>query len=179
MPEIYYVWGVTCVGKDTLMDRADQIYPNLVGLVNVGKEFRRRYPPEYFKGKGAMQSTEVEAREIFEEQLNARIKEDKRIILVSGQPRLVSQLDFTMRKYPGTLLWMHVSDETLMKRLEGRFPGDPGAFELSKKRLSNDRIQLFDVMFEILKRGYPFITFDGDYEQMDALIHNLVHFPNS
>lgn len=175
--KIIYVLGVTCSGKDTMMDRADQMYPNLVGLVNVGKEFRKRYPPEYFKGKGAMQSTEVEAREIFEEQLNARISEGKKLILVSGQPRLTSQLKFTMDKYPGTLLWMHVSDETLLKRLEGRFPGDPGAFELSKKRLINDRVQLFDVMFEVLKRGYPFLTFNGDYEQTDALIHNLIHFP--
>lgn len=172
----YYVWGVTCAGKDTLMDRADELYPSHVGLVNVGKEFRKRYPPSHFNGQGALQSTEVEAREIFEEQINVRISEGKRLIFISGQPRMVSQIPFTMDKYPGTLLWMHVSSETLLKRLEGRFPGDPGAFELSKKRLTNDRIQLYDVLFDVIKKGYPIITFNGDFEQIDTLIHNLIHF---
>lgn len=171
---IYYVTGVTCAGKDTMMERAADLYPNLVGLVQVGKEFRRRYPPGYFKGKGAMQSTEAEALEIFNQQLEA--VKNKKIIFVSSQPRLVSQISFTVGKHPGTIVWMNVSEETLLKRLERRFPNDPESIGLSMKRLSNDRIDLYDVIFNLMKLDIPFITFDGDFESVDSLIHNLVHF---
>lgn len=174
MCRIYYAFGVTCAGKDTLMDRAQELYPNLVGLVNVGKEFRKRYPPEYFQGKGAMLHTEREAIEIFETQL-AEQRKDKKIIFVSGQPRMVAQIKETIGKYSGTILWLHVSDETLKQRLEKRFVGDPGSYQLSLKRLSNDRIQLFDVVFELIKSGYEFVTFNGDFESLDVVIHNLVH----
>lgn len=171
---VYYVVGLTCVGKDTFLERAHELYPNVFGLVQVGKEFRRRYPPGYFDGKAAMPHTENEALEIYAEQLAAALQ--KKITLVCGQPRMVDQIRNTIDKNPGTVIWMHVSDETLAQRVSLRFPNDQPSVDLSTKRLLNDRIQLYDVIFHLKKKDYPFIMFDGDYEQYDALIHQLVHY---
>lgn len=160
--KIIYMLGVTCAGKDYLSDHAVAKYPDTFGAVNVGKEFRRRYPPGYFQGKGAMASTEDEVYEIFTQQLEAASK--KPFVLVSGQPRLVSQVDRIFAKFPGSILWLHQPDSVLLDRLEKRFVDSPDAIHLAKERLLNDRIQLFDVLFELVKRNVPIEVARGNVD---------------
>lgn len=86
MPKIICLMGITCSGKDTLAERMQELHPDNVGLIQIGKEMRKRHPPEYFKGLGAMAHTETEVWSIFEEQ--KKLSEDKKLIVLTGVPRL-------------------------------------------------------------------------------------------
>lgn len=171
-PATYYIAGVTCVGKDFLIERAVKKYPDIFGAVQVGKEFRRRYPPEHFKGKGAMPSTRNEAYNIFVEQFAQARKKPK--ILVAGQPREKEQVQRICVPNPGKIIWLSASDETIEKRLAVRFANDVSSANLSKQRLTNDRIQLYDVLHEAVSLGIPIWAFNVDTMDVDSLIQILL-----
>jgi len=172
VPKIIYVMGVTCAGKDYFVERALDQFPNTFGAVQVGKEMRKRYPPEHFLGTGAPQHTEKEAVQIYEEELQKRIEENKKVIFVVGQPRRLSQIETTIRQNPGEVLLFHVSPETQVKRMMTRFSNDAKSMLLSCQRIDNDRIQLYDVIFQLMKE-FPILTFDGDVNCVDELIQKL------
>lgn len=175
--KIIYLIGVTCSGKDYFIDECVAKEPTIFGSVNVGREFRARYPAGFFKGLGAMSSTEDEAFEIFEAQLQAA--GDKPVVLVSGQPRLPSQVDRIMGKYPGEVVWMHQPDAVLVSRLESRFAKEPDAEDLARARLANDRIQLYDVLFELTKRRIPIhVNVNNDSARSCLALFGSMH-PNS
>lgn len=176
--KLFYVMGVTCVGKDYMIEYAQRTYPDKVGIVQVGKEFRRRYPPEFFQGKGAMKSTEDEAFNIFVELLNAA--QDKKYVFVSGQPRLESQVDRIMRPYPGEVIWLHAPDDLLQERIITRFPEGSEKWEEARKlsfdRINNDKKQLYDVLFRLKQNRIKITEYDVQWypstEIMDDLIEN-------
>lgn len=175
-PKTYYVLGTTCSGKDFLIETAIQKYPDIFGAVQVGKEFRKRYPPEYFKGSGAPDHTEKEALEIFVNQHDAAVVAGKKIILVSAQPRRPSQVEPVMRKAPGEILWLFADEEETMRRMARRFKDDQASMELSIQRLNNDRIMLYDTLFQIVSRGIPIQPIDTIHHSMHELIDGLAHF---
>lgn len=121
------------------------------GLVEVGKEMRRRHDPSFFKGKGAMPETEAEAFCIFREQFVKAYEEGAEFIFIDGQPRMASQVNSCIpyaRKYSSDvyLMFVHVEDEEAAERAVARDSYSPAALDLSMKRLKNDKIQLFDVL---------------------------------
>lgn len=154
MDSLYYVLGTTCAGKDWFMEKAQELYPEDVGLVQVGKEFRRRYPPGYFQGSASPLHTEQEALNIFEEQLD--LVRDKRIVFVAGQPRRVSQIDPTINKYQGQVLWIYAEEELLKERAHSR-TNDPAVTHLSLCRITNDKVQLFDVLYHLMAQEHAII----------------------
>jgi len=157
--------GVTCVGKSTFMQRSVDIMGNKIGLVEVGKEMRKRYPPERFRGQAAMADTEDEIFEIYTKQLKSQL--DKEIILVDGQPRFESQVPRIWNQHPEiskSCLWLHISDCVIQGRIRERFSiEDPtDCFEkgtqaakrdLAQQRVTNDKIQLFPVLWLLISRG--------------------------
>jgi hypothetical protein len=150
-PKMLCFMGITCVGKDTLAERMQTRWPDDIGLIQVGKEFRRRYPPEFFQGKAAMPSTEKEAWEIFDEQYKQSI--DKKIVIVIGQPRLVSQLhELRKRDENCDYYLLTASNKVINDRIDGRFnTGHEGWRTLALDRVTNDKVQLYELLVEMIR----------------------------
>lgn len=169
------VMGVTNTGKSTLLTEAAKLED--VGLIEVGKELRRRHPPEYFNGFAAMKHTEDEAWEIFDEQYAAAEAAGCRVCLVDGQPRMVEQVKRIImygknrkafggmeRSFSAIILY---ADRGLLDyRAKHRDADNERALELNMKRLSNDFEQLLPVlatMLEFKDRIANVATFDTGY----------------
>lgn len=168
MQRLYYCLGTTCAGKTWLMERAQQRYPEIFGLVEVGKIFRQRYSPDYFKGSAAPEHTEREAVAIFQEEMAKQAS--KPVVLVSGQPRRVSQIKPTIQTYPGTALLIYAEEEELRRRAGER--GSQADIELSMARINNDRIQLYDVLFHLIEGEYNLETLRSTPESVDNWIED-------
>lgn len=178
---IIHVLGITCAGKDTLMEYIASNYEG-VGLVQVGKEMRKRHPPEYFKGLGAMQSTEEEVRQIYCEQYG-QVKHN-RLVLVSSQPRLISQVSFVYEvdgHRKRAFLFIRASDAEINHRVNERFPNwrtDESHLksrELSLQRINNDRIQNYDTILEIISQGDDDILV-YDTEDVSVMARRLMDY---
>ena len=146
--------GTTCSGKSTIAKRLQEAFD--YGRINVGEEFRKRYPPSYFDGKGAMEKTEKETREIYSELWNKNY--NKKIVIVEGQPRLQSQVNWILNHDEVAKLFISVytDEETIKERIIQRFGDDIESIELSLQRITNDKIQLFDVYTYLANLGIAF-----------------------
>lgn len=166
--EYVYIIGVTCSGKDHLMDYIESKDPT-VGSVRVGKIMRERYPPDYFKGSGAPEHTEQEALKIFEDEIE-RLK-DKRVVLISGQPRRLSQIEHTIGKYPGIVVWLHADEDVLKQRIEKRSAADQ---ELAFARIKNDQIDLYKVIHHLwCDSGISMVAYDTGRATVQELYEDL------
>lgn len=150
MPRVISILGITNTGKDTLAERMQQLYPEEIGLIQVGKEFRKRYPPEHFKGLGAMKSTEPEAWSIFDSLYKDLT--NKQLIIVVSQPRMISQLHEFQKRCPNAHYYLLTcSEEEQRKRMLARFNNQKeGWLALAQERLINDRIQHYDLLVEMI-----------------------------
>ena len=167
----YYVVGTTCAGKDYLMDYLEAKYPD-VGSVRVGKIMRDRYPPGYFQGSGAPKHTEVEALQIFEEELAKNT--NKRNVFISGQPRRIDQIEHTVEKYPGHIIWLWASDDVILERIDKRFANDLASKELALQRIKNDKLQMYDVMFKLMASNCtPISAYDTGLWSVDEVVEDL------
>lgn len=156
-PPLISVFGQTNVGKSTFMEYAGK--NPTYGLIEVGKTLRARHPLSYFEGKGAMAHTEQEVWEIVDE-CKARYRECSRIF-IDGQPRLPDHVRKLHNRFGEfLLLWLHTHDDTLETRRQARDGGDEAALVLSDKRMSNDRVQLFPVLWEALRLHVPMVPVD-------------------
>lgn len=167
----YYVLGTTCAGKDYMMEQTQQQLPHLVGLVQVGKEMRRRYPPGHFQGQGAPEHTEVEALSIYKEQLAEAEAQGYKHIFIAGQPRRISQIEQTVLTHPGKVLWVYADDSTLRERAGKR--GDAATVQLSLDRITNDKVALFDVLFHLMEENVEIIPIHTS--DVTIWIRNLIY----
>lgn len=157
-PTLYSVFGVSGAGKSTAMKMFEACEG--FGLIRVGDEMRRRHSLEDFKGKAAMEETEAEVWEIFDAQYQQAVANDCRAIAMDGQPRLVPQVYKILRTYGRfTVLWLHCDDEELRARASQR-SNSQEEFELHFQRLTNDRVQLFDVIHLLSRAGVTVAAFD-------------------
>lgn len=146
--------GVTKVGKSYLAKMMQDKMPE-IGIIDVGAEIRKRHPPEYFEGQGAMEKTEPEVYEI----ITSRMKElcvvgNVTHIILTGNPRLVSQYHFLKQlslegldifiKY----VWLYENDDIIQSRINQI--EDAGSRELSQQRLKNDKVMLYPVIHELI-----------------------------
>ena len=174
---IIYMMGVTNAGKTTLIDKLVE-QDSRIGAVQVGKEFRRRYPPGHFAGQGAPDHTEEEALRIYSELLD--LAKDKQIVLVDGQPRRMSQVPLVIEGAHKAgfnnqhALWLWEPDEVLLERILLRFPGDSlperQGRELCHQRLVNDKKDLYPVLWHMTRAGVPFTTIVPSKEDALAVI---------
>lgn len=185
---VFSIGGATCAGKGTFLDYAQAQLGNRVYLVQIGKIMRTRHPPEFFDGKGAMQSTEAEVWEIFAEELTKGLADPNvRLILLDGLPRMGGQIPKLLSYFNSFVqygfVFLHASQETRKKRVISRFPypGEenpprppmPGETDkvknnrdLSDRRVTNDLIQIHDVLAEVTMAGFPinFVSTEGPPE---------------
>lgn len=176
MCKTFFIIGTTCVGKDYLIETACTKYPHLFGAVQVGKELRRRHPPEYFQGLGCAPACYDEALDIYREQWKLNQMIGKKYILVSGQPREMSQVQPVLDFAKGTVVWMFAPHDVIMERLEKRFANDTSSKELALQRLKNDRVQLYDTIFELLTNGHTIKTLDTRYRPTHEVVDQIAHF---
>lgn len=162
MITVLFIMGPTGAGKSTVVSNADvytQLNDNLIGLsyksyhaVEVGKEFRKRYPPEYFNGKAAMPHTEDEAYSIFEEQFIKAVDHHalmcqsnpdfETVVLIDGYPRTPLQVDRCQELIGDCtdfygVVWLDCDEQEREQRLNYRDINE-STRELSRKRFESD-----------------------------------------
>lgn len=149
---LFSLFGQTNTGKSHLCDFLRK--REHIGLIEIGREMRRRHPPEYFEGKGAMDKTEAEVWRIVDE---ARVRNaGKQVIVIDGQPRLKRQVDELRDRFgPFAMIWLHAPDSVLRDRAIKRAAGDRAQLKLSLDRMVNDRVQLFEVLHEYTCARFP------------------------
>jgi hypothetical protein len=172
----FFLFGVTCVGKDYFIERAMQRHPKVFGAVQVGKEFRRRYPPGHFKGSAAPDHTEKEAFDIFKEQHDKAVADGFEIILISGQPRRVSQVEPVLRYAFGTVIFLNASDQLIEERMRKRFENDKEGFTLAQQRIVNDKIQLYSTIHQLLLFKIEIHAIDVEKDNIDTVIDKLAFY---
>lgn len=162
MPELIFVLGATNAGKTTLVAAAGK--QPLCGLVEVGKLFRAKYPPEYFQGSAAPAHTRQEAIQLMTEGIQKSIDAGNRFTFVDGQPRDLSQVEAVFRLYPeGTYrkhFWnVYAPPAVREARARKRDEHNPKALELSLARLAGDIPPLYEAISQVTTALGE--TFDG------------------
>ncbi len=144
--KLLHIIGVTNSGKTTLMDIAERL-PG-VGVVEVGRILRAKYPPEYFKGSGNPAHTAAEAWQIYCDTITKHDQDRKIACFISGQPRDMKQLQDLqnqfMSKYDCRFINMFASSAELERRARKRDTGE--ALDLSLQRLKNDPPKLLEII---------------------------------
>jgi energy-coupling factor transporter ATP-binding protein EcfA2 len=181
-PLTVYVVGPTNAGKSTFLATAAGTYPQTVGLVEVGKILRAKYPPDYFKGLNNPKHTALEAWEIFEGEWARHCKDGKSVILVDGQPRDQQQLDAVLTRHElgerQIFLHLWAPNDVRVKRAHERDGSDPAKLALSQARLISDEPSNYDILARLLWQGVlivgtntasPGYRFESTYAHLMAL----------
>lgn len=161
---LYFVIGATCAGKGSLLNNM-QLFggASKVGLVQVGKLMRAKYPPEYFKGSAAPEHTQNEAMQMVVDGIKT-LSDKPRAIFIDGQPRDKKQLSQIVADYfidgPYTSKFIHVwaSKEERRERINNRFENDYNSKQLSLDRTegpTQDGINLYEIVSEISISNLP------------------------
>lgn len=142
---LLFVMGATNVGKSTYLDSIRH-YPG-VGLVEVGKMFRAKYPPEHFQGQAAPAHTQKEAWSMFLEGVAQCVSKDCKVAVIDGQPRNPEQTKWALAM-PNPMRFVHLwaPPDVREARARNRDKDDPSKLELSLKRLIDDPRVLFDCL---------------------------------
>lgn len=173
--------GPTCSGKSTLLHLTRNTDPDRVGLVEVGKMLRAKYPPDYFKGLNNPQHTAQEAWELCENNVKAMREEGKDVILVDGQPRDIPQVGLCIYKFSTVefdrhFLLIDAALDERERRARASRSGDD-LETLAIPRLTNDMVAYYSVLTELTKQGQSFEVFDStnpDRLSVDALFAPMV-----
>ncbi len=177
---IVYLMGCTCAGKGTFIDFVQAQQAKHIGFVQVGKMFRAKYPPEYFKGQAAPAHTQKEATDMCLQGIKDNIDAGKEIVIVDGQPRSDDQVLITQvwkktlgPKFQCRYEMLDCSLDERKRRLEGRFTGtDSASFDLGAKRLENDMKTYYTVLMTLLRNRVMFSVRDTQEDGwMDKLYH--------
>lgn len=157
-PFLFCVMGMTCAGKSTLFDYfSDKISKGILnfGLIEVGKEMRKRYPPEHFQGQSNPKHTAQEAWQIFLGQYAEHKQSGKKIILCDGQPRDIDQTHAMVTDFPNAhYIMLDVPHNLRRARAVQRFPIEQKEnHDLTMKRLYNDYRGGFEVLLTLARLG--------------------------
>ena len=163
MQIIAFIMGPTCSGKSTLLKFAETYEPKLVGLVEVGKILRAKYPPDYFKGQDAPTHTQEEAWELCEKTVFEHLNARKKLILVDGQPRCLDQVHKCLTRFVGlpcSYVLLTADFEVRRERAKIKYANDPASLDLAMQRLTNDMISNYIVIAELLRFSIPISVID-------------------
>lgn len=171
-PTIVFIMGPTCSGKSTFLNYCKEQEPDRVGVIEVGKLFRAKYPPEYFEGFAALEKTRQEAWDIFTECLYQNFTRKLDLILVDGQPRDISQVKAVLesqfvqiprRVNPDStetilppitwrkrFFYFYCPREVQQQRAENRHPTGGKELTLAQVRIDNDRLLYHDVLVALM-----------------------------
>lgn len=171
---VIMVTGPTCSGKTTALDLALKNPNNRAMGCFIGREMRKRHPPEYFKGLMASPDTEPEVRAIFLSVYEDFLQSDSEFLLCDGIPRLESQVDFLRSVFAGdtksvqwtshwnekgpsvphvALIRFNPSDDTRRERMRQR-GGTEAEQALSESRFSKD-VEMLQVVYSHIAKTCP------------------------
>lgn len=142
--------GVTCAGKSSFLSYAARNHAG-VGLVEVGKALRAKYPASHFQGQAAPLHTQQEAWDLCCEATRAHLDDPtKRLVLIDGQPRDVAQVD-AMFALPALFkgvrfVLLHCDPDVQLERARVRFQSDPEGLALATARIENDQKSYYRVL---------------------------------
>lgn len=163
---VFFVMGPTCSGKSTLLRLLEKRIPeDQLGLVEVGKAMRSKYPPDYFKGQCNPKHTQEEAWRICEEAVNDHRDAGRSFIVVDGQPRDIGQVHLCLSRFPfadGFRTEYILLDANLEERERRARATRSGADleTLALPRLTNDMVAYYGVLVELLKFQRRVMVFD-------------------
>jgi hypothetical protein len=150
---LFFVIGATNAGKSTFLSDAAYGYGNRIGLVEVGKLMRMKYPPSHFKGQSNPKHTAVEAWQMMVDGVERAKQDMKHLILVDGQPRDIQQTHDIINNYiyhnddlNCAVIHLYAPLEVRQQRAMERDGSDKEKLELSLARLHNDMAPLYDVL---------------------------------
>lgn len=153
---LVFVMGPTCAGKSSLLRLMKDRHPDKVGLVEVGKALRAKYPVDYFKGHNNPDHTAQEAWDLCVSEVERHTKEGKVIIVIDGQPRSPTQAkacasyggSFSELDYNRVFLWLSCSLDEALQRAEDSRPEREREYQIARQ--NSDRIHNHDTLFEVM-----------------------------
>ena len=179
---IFFVMGTTCSGKSTFLNLAQEklLGEDVVGLVEVGKMMRAKYPPEHFAGQASPEHTRHEAWEMCESSVFELAGYGKRVILVDGQPRDAEQVHLCRSRFNFPEFETHyILIDAAFAIREHRARRDRSGSDLEAlaiPRLENDMKTYFTVLVELLKHNERIQIFDTSCsmeEDLDSIEKNV------
>lgn len=162
-PITVFVIGATNTGKSFLLDSVRR-HPDC-GVIEVGKEMRRRYPPSHFQGQAAPAHTAEEAWQVYLDGMTENAK--KALIWCDGQPRDLIRteriLALNPEKYPRLFIHLWASKAVRENRARGRDGSDPEKLALAMARLDADLPPLYDVLSRLLIAQETVLTYGTNF----------------
>lgn len=149
---LLFVIGPTNAGKSTFLQKAKAAWPE-VGLVEVGKMMRAKYPPEHFQGQAAPAHTQVEALQMMMDGIKAAEAAGCPMALIDGQPRDMDQLKLILGmrdKYMIAFLHLWAPLEERERRARERDKDNPAKLELSLARMKNDPPMIYEIFSTVI-----------------------------
>lgn len=164
------IMGTTCAGKSTLINKARARNNPKIGLVEIGKILRAKYPPEFFKGQAAPAHTQEEAWNLCFDAVNKHLEVGCELILIDGQPRDLRQLATMMKDpWPGLYqVWyvlLHASMEERERRARQDRADTQGNLDLALARIKNDMVNYYDILVHLHFYDKPLTVYMTDHEQ--------------
>jgi adenylate kinase family enzyme len=150
MKTLVFVLGATNAGKSTFLEAIKTEYPSTF-LVQLGKYFRSKYPPEYFQGQAAPASTQKEAMRVLFEQIALAETENFDHILVDGQPRDIEQaMEIQARAKSMVperdIFAIHLTAPKSVRESRAVARDTGSALALSLARMDNDVLCVYEVI---------------------------------
>ncbi len=178
---LIFVMGVTNTGKSTIMETMRGYEHAGVGLIEVGKMMRAKYPPEYFKGSGAPQHTQAEAWGMMNDGIKAHVDAGRKVALIDGQPRNWEQMQWALSMpNPKSFIHLWAPPQTRLERAHKRDSTDVAKLKLTLDRLHDDVLKLYDIIAFLHLRGERVETIDttsthyAPFPAMKSIINHLV-----
>lgn len=165
---ILHLMGPTCAGKSTMITKLLSL-SNEVGAVQIGKLMRAKYGEAHFKGQAAPEHTKDEALQMYFDEIQKHITDGKKLILIDGQPRDISQAQAMNTAWPQyTVKYFMITADHEVREQRARKDRAPGAnLDLAIARLNNDYKSNYLVMCELIKLNVPITMVDTSASDFD------------
>lgn len=159
MIPICYVVGPTNAGKTTFLNFVSKRAG--VGLVEIGKMMRAKYPPEHFAGQAAPAHTATEAWQMFLDKIDEHEAAGKVIAFADGQPRDTTQTLAVLAR-PDSRVFLHLwaPSDVRTARAIHRDRDDPMKLELSMQRIISDDPACYNVLSRLACRDECILHYD-------------------
>lgn len=177
---LIFVMGVTNTGKSTVMETLRGYEHAGVGLIEVGKMMRAKYPPDYFKGQGAPQHTQKEAWGMMTDGIDKHAANGRSVALIDGQPRNWEQMLWALElPNPRSFIHLWAPPEIRLERAHRRDGTDAEKLKLTLNRLHDDALKLYDIIAYLHLKGERVETIDttsphfAPFPVMKAIVNHL------
>lgn len=146
------ITGATNSGKSSLVSYLGKRHD--VGLIEIGKILRKKYPPSYFKGQQQPKHTEAEVLQLLADLIDKHVNNGVRFIVVDGQPRSLDQLGvFERAKLPKLYIHLFSPEKVRIDRIKKRDGNNAEALALSMTRLNGDIPSVYEILLRTLMSG--------------------------